>query len=80
MSDWQPCSTGRLRSQDGSLFKCCLFLFSIVTQGGRAPSHGALSNDKQSESEFGLFAMYVIQTQNLQWQEGANNKHIRILN
>ena len=34
----------------------------------------------QSESEFGLFAMYVTQTRNLLWQEGANNKHIRVLN
>ena len=31
-----------------------------------------------SESEFGLFAMYVIQTQNLLWQGGAKNKHTNL--
>lgn len=32
------------------------------------------------ESEFALFAMYVTQTPNLLWQEGADNKYIQISN
>ena len=33
----------------------------------------------QSESELGLFAIYLTQTWNLLWQEGAYNKYIQIL-
>ena len=40
----------------------------------------SVHNQRYSESEFGLFAMYVIQTWNLLWQGGANTKHIQILN